>query len=370
MIIKDELYGTMEFGDLEKRIIDSADFQRLHRIKQMALTYLVYPGATHTRFEHSLGTCHLTSEIADKLHLGKDEKEKIRLYALIHDVGHVAFSHESEVTLKKYLGDHEKIGEELVLNGEIGEILKENYNPEEIIGLEKNQHGKIVTSDLGADRMDYLKRDSQNTGAAYGIIDVDRILHTLRLNNGELVLTEGGLTSAESLLIGRFMMFSNVYMHKTVRIAAAMLRRMIMRAIESGFDPKGFLGYGDEEALVGMAKIDTAKEYVDRIRERRLYKEVLSLDVSGIASEDVEELEKSIMQKAKCDVIIDYPNTIFKPVDIDVSVDGKLVPITKISDIVEALKVSEKKRQKLMVIGEEKNRDMIMKAARKEIKEL
>ena len=100
MIIKDEVYRTVEYTDLEKSIIDCADFQRLRRIKQMAFTYLVYPGATHSRFEHCIGTVYLASTICDKLGVSKEDKEKIRLYALLHDVGHVAFSHEGERVLK------------------------------------------------------------------------------------------------------------------------------------------------------------------------------------------------------------------------------------------------------------------------------
>lgn len=370
MIIKDELYGTMEFGELEHRIIDTPDFQRLHRIKQMALTYLVYPGATHSRFEHSLGTAHLASEISEKLGMEKELKNKIRLYALIHDIGHVAFSHESEVILKKYIGNHEEIGKKMVLEGKIGDIINENYSANEIMDFENNHYGKIVTSDLGADRMDYLKRDSQNTGAAYGIIDVDRILHTLKMKGDELILTEGGLTSAESLLIGRFMMFSNVYMHKAVRIAAAMLRRAIKSAIEGGLDPKEFIGWGDEEAFFFMDEIKTAKEYVKRIRERQLYKEIASIDSSEISHSELEQMEERLIRKAKCDIIIDPPNTIFKPVDIKVSVREELIQITKVSDIVEALKTSEKRRQKLMIIGEEKNKDKILELVRKEFKQL
>src|SRR3990167_2806023 len=104
MIIKDEIYGTIKCSKLEEKIIDSEEFQRLHRIKQMAFTYLVYPSATHTRFEHCLGTMHLASTIAERMGIEGERLEKIRLFALVHDIGHVAFSHESEQVLKNYLG--------------------------------------------------------------------------------------------------------------------------------------------------------------------------------------------------------------------------------------------------------------------------
>ena len=123
MLIKDEIYGTIEFNELEQRIIDCSDFQRLRRIKQMAFTYLVYPGATHTRFEHCLGTCHLATTICERLDIDKEEKQKIRLFALLHDVGHVAFSHESEPVLKKYFSSHEEIGRKKITEGSITDII-------------------------------------------------------------------------------------------------------------------------------------------------------------------------------------------------------------------------------------------------------
>ncbi|MFH2106063.1 MAG: HD domain-containing protein [Candidatus Micrarchaeota archaeon] len=336
MIIKDEIYGTISFSETEKRLIDTAEFQRLHRIKQMALTYLVYPGATHTRFAHALGTMHLTSQIADKLQIGNEEKQELRLYALLHDIGHLAFSHDSEKILKTYLGDHEKIGEQKVCKEEIADILNENHSAKEIWRIGESKKGEIVTSDLGADRMDYLTRDAHNTGVAYGIIDTDRLTHTLCIENGELCIEERGLEAAETLLIARFMMFSTVYLHKTTRIAAAMFRKAVEMAIENkDINAEEFLGLGDDEALMLLRKT-SGKEFVERILNRKLYKAIKELD----------SLPK---QKFGNGMIIDLPYP-EKGIDFKVKAGDKLVPITELSELIKALKLSGAKRNKILVL--------------------
>ncbi|MCI0563398.1 MAG: HD domain-containing protein, partial [Nitrososphaera sp.] len=155
MIIKDEIHGTVEFSELEARIIDSEEFQRLRRIKQMSVTNLVYPGANHTRFEHSIGTAHLSALIARKLGLDPEIVSKVKLYGLLHDIGHTAFSHEGEDIVKKYIGDHEQLGKKKITHGPVSDILSENYRPKEIVDIGKSPYGSIITSDLGSDRMDY-----------------------------------------------------------------------------------------------------------------------------------------------------------------------------------------------------------------------
>lgn len=132
MIIKDEIHGTLQFDELEGRVIDSSAFQRLRRIKQMSITNLVYPGANHTRFEHSLGTAHLAALIARKVGLPEEEVRKVKLYGLLHDIGHTAFSHEGEDVVKRYIGDHELRGRQIIMHGEIADIISESFRPSEI----------------------------------------------------------------------------------------------------------------------------------------------------------------------------------------------------------------------------------------------
>jgi len=353
MIIKDEIHGTIEFSELEGRIIDSAPFQRLRRIKQMSVTNLVYPGANHTRFEHSLGTAHLASVIAGKVGLDKDEARKVKLYALLHDVGHTAFSHEGEDVLKKHIKDHEALGEARICRGEIADILSENYKPREIAGVRRSPHGSIITSDLGADRMDYLKRDALNTGVAYGIIDTDRIVHTLAMEKGELYVGKGGLEAAEYLLVARFMMFSAVYMHRTVRIATAMLYKAIEGSIGDGTaEAKRFADLDDESAMALMVGSRFGGRYARALLERRLYKEVHSFPKKDCSSKQAAALGKKLSDRVGQDIIVDYPHQFFKPIEVKVRVEGELRPLMELSSLVESLKKAEEGRMRVLVLAE------------------
>jgi HD superfamily phosphohydrolase len=351
MIIKDELYGTIEFNGLERRIIDTPDFQRLRRIKQMSFTNLVYPGANHTRFEHSLGCAHLSEVIAKKLGLDQDMVAKVKLFGLLHDIGHIAFSHEGEAILAPYIGDHEQLGEERIKNGIIGEIVSENYKVSDILSLAKKKEGQIIESDIGSDRMDYLKRDALNTGVAYGVIDIDRIVHTLELDGKELVINEGGLEAAESLLIGRFMMFSTVYLHHTVRIATAMLYKAIQFSLEEKIvTPEEFKDMTDDDAMTSMVRSNKAKPFVLGLQNRDLYKEVLSLD-KNVDKNKVEQAKEMLEKKFNCRIIVDWPHPFFKPVDFGVKTEKGIQKITELSEIVTSLKKSEERRMKILVLA-------------------
>ena len=359
MIIRDEIHGNMEFSSLEEKIIDTPSFQRLRHIKQMSVSNLVYPGANHTRFEHSLGTAHLSERIARKIGLDEDEVGKIKLYGLLHDVGHTAFSHEGEDVVKKYIGNHEELGKKLITSGSIADIISENYRPKEIakIGQSKNGIGSIVTSDLGADRMDYLKRDALNTGVAYGLIDIERVIHTLDFEKNEICINKRGLEAAEFLLTARFMMFSAVYMHRTVRIATAMLYRAIDGAIEDGvLEENELCEIEDEIALWKMTTSNKGEPYARRLLNRDLYKEVVSIPKEKINPKDIAKIQMAIKENLDCDAIVDYPHTYFKPVSIKVKNEGRLEPITKISGLITSLRESEEKRAVVIVAVDKKDK--------------
>jgi len=358
MIIKDEIHGTIEFDELEKRIIDTPHFQRLRRIKQMSFTNLVYPGANHTRFEHSLGTAHLASVIAGRLALDDDLVKKIKLYGLLHDIGHTAFSHEGEDVLAPIIGNHEKLGEERITKGPIADILGENYEPKEIARIGKTKEGSIISSDIGADRMDYLKRDALNTGVAYGVIDTDRLIHTLAMHEGELVISEGGLEAAESLLIGRFMMFSAVYLHGTVRIATAMLHKAIALALEDkAVEAKEFKDLADDEALSRMKRSIKANVFVEGLVERRLYKEVAEFDNDLDGRRNAESIKKKLEQSQGCGMLIDIPYPFVKITGFGVRTSDGVKPIEELSGLIRALKKTEESRMKVLLLAPPEKRD-------------
>ena len=367
MIIKDEIHGTLQFDELEGRVIDSSAFQRLRRIKQMSITNLVYPGANHTRFEHSLGTAHLAALIARKVGLPEEEVRKVKLYGLLHDIGHTAFSHEGEDVVKRYIGDHRVARQaDNHARGDRGHNLGE-LQAERDSGCSELPYGAIVTSDLGADRMDYLKRDALNTGVAYGIIDMDRIVHTLAMREGELCAGKGGLEAAEYLLVARFMMFSAVYMHRTVRIATAMLYRAIEGAIDDGtLEPEALARMDDESAMARIIRSKEGGPYARALQERRLYKEVHAFPKKGWDEHKARALEKKLSDRAGSDILVDYPHQFFKPVELRAEVEGRLQPIAKLSDLVRSLKKAEEGRMRVLVLATERVRD----SEGKRIKEL
>ncbi len=358
MIIKDQVHGTIEFDDLEGRIIDTPVFQRLRRIRQMSITNLVYPGANHSRFEHSIGTAHLSETIARRVGLEEDIVKKVKLYGLLHDIGHTAFSHEGEDVVKKYIGGHEELGRKRVMKGEIADIISENYKPAEIAGIGSSAHGSITDSDLGADRMDYLKRDAINTGVAYGLIDTDRIVHTLEMKDGELCISKGGLEAAEYLLIARFMMFSTVYLHRTVRIATALLYRALEGAIEDKtLKPEQLGEMDDEAALAAIGRSGKGAPYAKALLQRRLYKEICSLPKEGWSLEKAQKAGKELSGRFGCDIIVDYPHEFFKPVEFKVDTGKGLKPIAELSELVRSLKKAEEGRMRVLVLAEESVRE-------------
>jgi len=255
--IRDIIYGLVQLDEQEVEIIDNTAFQRLRRIKQLALTDLVYPGAMHTRFEHSIGVMQMATDMFDNIVnkipdsscfkdiRGDEEKRKryrkiVRLAALLHDVGHAPFSHANEELFpKKPDGRHYKhedysiaiikecfknviedhvIGKEYGIKvSDIAYLLNDEKAPatKELIFLRP-----IISSQIDADRMDYLLRDSVHLGVKYGIYDKDRLIGSLRITNGDdnIGIDEKSYYNAESLIIARYQMFSQVYYHKVRRI--------------------------------------------------------------------------------------------------------------------------------------------------------
>ena len=214
--IRDSVYGDINLNKFEVSIMDMPQFQRLRRIKQLGLISLIYPGANHTRFEHSIGTMNLGSKLAEELELEKDEIELIRTSALLHDIGHGPFSHVSEGVLSV---PHEKLTEYVIKNTSMKDLLEEKFDVNEIVDIinGRGHLGPIVSGELDVDRMDYLLRDSHNTGVAYGVIDYERIISNLKLENG-LILDIKGVQAAEGALVSRYFMYPSVYQHHTTRV--------------------------------------------------------------------------------------------------------------------------------------------------------
>jgi hypothetical protein len=249
-IINDPVYGFITINhDLIFTIIAHPFYQRLRRIHQMALAYLVYPGAVHTRLHHSLGAYHLMCNAVNELRakgIGITEEEEIAAKAaiLLHDTGHGPFSHALENQLVKNV-HHEKISLQIMqlmnkeLNGQLNlaiEIFTDRY-PKKFLH-------QLVSGQLDVDRMDYLTRDSFFSGVSEGVIGYDRILKMLTVHNGELMVEEKGIYSIEKFLVARRQMYWQVYLHKTVLAAEKMLINILKRVRE-------LYNGGDKNLLTG-----------------------------------------------------------------------------------------------------------------------
>ncbi|MEM3399913.1 MAG: HD domain-containing protein [Candidatus Micrarchaeia archaeon] len=368
-VIKDSIHGGIRIAEEEKALIDSSEFQRLRRIRQLAVAYLVYPGANNTRFEHSLGTMHLTGMICEHLGLEKEENF-LRIAALLHDIGHCAFSHEAERVLDK---THEEIMKVKIKETEIREILVENgYSAEDIIKLCMGRgFGSIISFGLGPDRMDYLLRDSHYTGVAYGIIDAERIIETMGFDDDLPYVDIAGLEAAESMLIARFMMFSTVYYHHTVRIASSMLRKGIGMALREGvIDENKLMGSGDEEIMHEMRM--AGFEIVERLLNRDLYKRAYEISWSRIREKlgvrEIKKLEREVVDYSGCeeeDVVVDVPYGYGDIGKIPVGTGNAKKDIKDVSDIVRSLDKAEEMRMTLIVATIKDRVDGVRKACEK-----
>lgn len=237
-IINDPVYGFITINHpLLFKIISHPYYQRLRRIHQMALAYLVYPGAVHTRLHHSLGAYHLMclaiTELKEKGNeITEAEEVAVKAAILLHDVGHGAFSHALEKQILKNI-HHEELSLAMMqtINKELhGEL-------DTAIAIFTNTYHKrflhqLVSGQLDVDRMDYLTRDSFFTGVSEGVIGYDRIIKMLTVFNGELMVEEKGIYSIEKFLVARRQMYWQVYLHKTVVAAEVMLVNIIKRVKE------------------------------------------------------------------------------------------------------------------------------------------
>jgi HD superfamily phosphohydrolase len=269
-IIIDPVHGDIGLSKLETELIDTPTFQRLRGIKQLGLAYTVYPNARHSRFEHSLGVMHIMSRILESFR-GKNRKavsddhfRKLRIAALLHDIGHYPYSHvmekidwgstqrymsridqseTEEISLTKEYPKHDRLGEIVITEREdIKENLKKNgIDPQEIVALVQGRHEEILNllnASLDVDRLDYLMRDSLNTGLPYGKVDLNYIVNNLELvkenNERVIVVRAKARNSIEHMLMGRYFMFNTVYMHKTVFAFEEVIRRIVRILWEKG----------------------------------------------------------------------------------------------------------------------------------------
>ncbi len=317
-LIRDPIHGYIELNELMIKIVDTPQVQRLRRVKQLGFSNLVYPGANHTRFEHSLGTMYLAglsvSELEDEL-----MKDEMMIAGLLHDVAHPPLSHASEGILMRYLGkNHEKIAKKIT-GGALSEIL-DMYGLsirrvlDHITGKSKE---RLISGDIDVDRMDYLVRDSYYTGVAYGLFDHLRLLRKMKYHNGEFVIEYEGIKAAESMLISRYFMYPTVYFHHVTRIAKKMYELALKYCIEDhDLKPMELLKMDDYDIMCYLRERDGIPgEIARRLDERRLYKRALyvgadRVDMDWCLRQNPERLAEEISMEGDVEegsVLVDIP---------------------------------------------------------------
>jgi len=362
--IKDALHGYIELSETEKKIIDTGEFQRLRRIKQMGLTSLVYPSATHTRFQHSLGVMHVAGEFAESLGLDKERKKELRLAGLLHDSGHGPFSHASETVAEKKGISHEDLSCKVIDRLE-DRFEADSSRVKKIINGEL-EIGRVVAGDIDADRMDYLRRDAHSTGVNYGQIDAETIIRLAEIDSRRLVFDYKGVQALESMLTARFHMIKSVYLHK----ASVIAEKMLERALENYTEEKSvedMMKLDDYTAHVELKNFDNSNGLYSKASNRNLYKQALKLDSDKITRERLKklseksekELETQIASETglnKEQVIVDLPSIPgSRDLNVRVKKNKEIRKLSELSPIPNALREAEWNLVNLSIYTEKEN---------------
>lgn len=363
--IQDPIHGVIKLEEWMIKIVDTPQFQRLRRIKQLGFANLVYPGANHTRFEHSLGVMHIARVMKDRLELD----EITIAAALLHDIGHTPFSHTSERLLEEYAGfRHEYISR--IVKGELGDVISElGFSLSEIEAVVTGKRRSIINGEIDADRMDYLVRDSHYTGVAYGVFDLYRLIDKIRFEDA-VIIEEGGIKAAESLLISRFLMYPTVYFHHVCRIARKMYEKAMRNVIEEGFNAEKLLEMDDCEAM--MLLKEREGEFYQMLINRKLFKRAIYasrrvVDFREVSRVNERRAEEEIANMAGVDeryVIVDIPPVEeMRESEVLVKTENGIKTLDELSPLVRALKSASIENWRMGVYTKAEFRDKVGKAA-------
>ena len=410
--IKDPVHGYVYIDQQEKEIIDSYPVQRLRRLRQLAGSEYVYPGANHTRFEHSIGVMYLASRVTENSgisqYIGEDEAKLVKIAGLLHDVGHGPFSHVFEHLLDKELGKtHEDLTTWLIENSELKEKLGKNgYRPSEVgrlaVGRLRKQRkaflDQIISSAVDVDKQDFIVRDTHHTGAEYGFIDIFRLIHALDVLDENLAVDLGALSALESLIIARIESFRSIYFHRVGRAAQIMLAMAMEKANkELGLtrfkSPEEYMAMDDYTVWTMLKNCKKSNAIIRDLERRKLLKCAYERTfyekdtmISSIFGREThrEQLETDIAKKAGVEtdeVIIDVPtvpsvpyhhSALLEPMEIPTfykTQNGRKIPqrLSEISKIFENLRGF---MNILRVYTPEENREKVSRAASKTLGEI
>lgn len=408
-IVRDPIHGDIAITGCLIDLLETPEVQRLHNIKQLGFAHLVFPGAHHTRFEHSLGCSMIASQIADILSLKESEKELLTCAAQLHDIGHGPFSHTLEsILLQRFHVDHVDLTEKLILgdyaifNGKekqfisahsVHEILdKHQVDKKEIVRiirgklLKKPYLSQLLNSTIDVDQLDYLMRDAYYTGVAYGMIDLQRLLRTMMIHKGNLAMMRKGVSVVENILMARALMYSSVYFHRTVRIPELMLSKALEEIPDA--EPFEFFRMTDAEIMVSLKTMGQfQQEIVARLKYRDLFKQAYASSVSDLTKNQikvVKSLEDASVRRQKeheledifgiprGHIIIDIPRPELlraepriNNTDIQVINQNELKSLDDFTPIAQAIRSRIAPDWALMLITDEKYRKPVAKKIKK-----
>ena len=333
-VINDAIHGQFKIEGMMEELLNTPEMNKLSHIKQLGLAHLVFPGAHHTRFEHSLGASHIAGRMADSLSLEQQDKDTIKAAAMLHDVGHGPYSHTLEHILAERGGmDHMEVtkgiilGEYDVLMGDeknsfkerqtIPDILERNgVDPKLVSSLitgadasgtersllswtegrdnfsdEDRTMAQLIHGPVDCDQLDYLLRDSHFTGVKHGVVDHNRIIECIRSQAGDIAIDQGGLSALEGMLVARGLMYSAVYFHRVTRVTEVMLSRAVERAGDDLPDSLDLQRRVDAEIWGELEKVGGfSKDMITRLKYRKLLKVCLSRRKEDLSRNQIDAL--------------------------------------------------------------------------------
>jgi len=312
-LIKDPVHGYISLGEDEIGVLDTYPVQRLRRILQLPFVYLVYPGARHTRFDHSLGCMYLAGEFAERLGFDEHRRKVLRLAGLLHDLGHTPYSHLLEPLLEEAGITHEEMTIKILENdGELGKAIERcGVSIDEVIDVlrGKGAESAIISGPIDADKLDFLMRDSYFTGASYGLLDAKRIIWRSRVIDDRLALSLKAIGAVEEMALARYQSFMNIYFHHAVRAAQTIFLRAV-RMLEdldfSSMSVQEYLSYDDYVLWCMMKRDDKTRWAVERIERRNLPKVAYEFKFGErgfprelMRREGIEEVEEELARLAR-----------------------------------------------------------------------
>ncbi|MFB6072745.1 MAG: HD domain-containing protein [Halobacterium sp.] len=376
--IKDSVHDHIEVKGVAAALLDTPPVQRLRRIKQLGTVHLVYPSANHTRFEHSLGVYHLADRALDHLDIAGQRAERVRAAAILHDVGHCPYSHNVEGVVERRTGKRHDDVDELLTEGRVAAVLADHdLDPDTIASLVagEGELAQLVAGELDVDRMDYLVRDAHHTGVPYGTIDHGRLVRELTFLDGDLVLAEGNVQTAESLLLARALMNPTVYSHHVARISKSMLRRATERLLDTTeISARELRRMDDNELAVALRTHEETADVGRRLAERDLFKRAVWAemgdvdgDVVGAGHDDVREFERDIAADAGVPderVVLDVQGEpTMRESTTGVLVNGEVRSLDEQSTLVNALQVAQREQWRLGVYAPAEHVEAVGQAA-------